>query len=162
MKKFKAGPVEAEFELATKQALAEASEARTSTQTPTATEAPVEKPSQKIVTELLNARANPSGAILQGWGSIDGELFRLGLQLGLCDDPLENTGKVYSKIVEKLPPEIATVVRSLRELRNQVAHVKVIPTAEAAQDYLAAVENVSEAILAYRRGLPSYKSDSKI
>lgn len=162
MKKFKAGPIEAEFELATKQVLAQASEARTSIETPSAVETPVEKPIQKIVTELLDARTNPSGMILRGWGNIDGELFRLGLQLGLCDDPLENTGKVYSKLIEELPPEISTVVRSLRELRNKVAHAKVIPTTEAAQDYLVAVNNVTEAIHTYRKGLPNYNPVSKI
>jgi hypothetical protein len=132
MKRFNAGPIEAEFELATKQALVQAFEAHMSSQTPAAVKAPTEKPTQKIVTELLNARINPAGLILHGWGSIDGELFRLSLQLGLCDDPLENTRRAYSKIVNALPPDIAEVISSLRELRNNVAHVKVIPTFDAA------------------------------
>lgn len=160
LRKLKAGPVEAEFELAAKQVLAKAAEASAQDES-VAGKAPQElQPAdgEKIVARLLNARNDPAGMILEGWARVDGELFRLGQQMGLLVDPLENTQKVYQSVMaaDILPVGTKQLVRELREMRNKVAHVKVHPTPDAAQDYLLAVDRVVELILNYRKNLPNY------
>jgi hypothetical protein len=117
-----------------------------------------QKTFNKIVDELLIARSDPSGMILEGWAKVDGELFKLGLQQGLFEDPLENTGRVYGAVIKSqiLPIETVGLIRDLRELRNKVAHAKVSPSSESAQDYLVAVDRVVELIRNYRKNLPNY------
>jgi sulfite reductase alpha subunit-like flavoprotein len=164
MKKFKAGPVEAEFELATKQVLVDASkEVASATPPAIAEELQADDTTKNIVFELLTARTDPAGMILEGWSKIDGQLHQLGRQINLIDDPLESTGKVYSKIklADVLPPATFKLIDELRELRNKVAHVKVIPTVDAAQDYLVAVARVVDLIKNYRKKLPNYKGGAQ-
>lgn len=160
LRRLKAGPVEAEFELAAKQALANAEEVQTPSpaETPTRLAESGTSKNQLVIAKLREARGDPAGAILEGWAKVDGELFRLGLQTGTVVDPLENTGKVYSAVISSgiLPAQTASLVKELRDLRNQVAHVKVAPTSEAAQDYLLAVDRAVELILNYRKNLPNY------
>ena len=160
LRRLKAGPVEAEFELAAKQALANAEEVQTPSpaETPTCLAESGTSKNQLVIAKLREARGDPAGAILEGWAKVDGELFRLGLQTGTVVDPLENTGKVYSAVISSgiLPAQTASLVKELRDLRNQVAHVKVAPTSEAAQDYLLAVDRAVELILNYRKNLPNY------
>lgn len=160
IRKLKAGPVEAEFELAAKQVLANAAEVTTRDALPGAKARPeVEAPgAQEIVARLINARTDPAGTILEGWAKVDGELFRLGQQMGLLADPLENTTKVYQSVMasDVLPIGTKQLIRELRDLRNKVAHVKVTPTPESAQDYLLAVDRVVELIFNYRKNLPNY------
>jgi hypothetical protein len=163
LRKLKAGPVEAEFELAAKQALANAEE--TKIQGIGEASVPVfktEADSGQVIARLREARGDPAGAILEGWAKLDGELFRLGLQVGAVVDPLENTGKVYNAVMSSgvLPAQTMSLVRELRDLRDQVAHVRVKPTAEAAQDYLLAVDRAVELILNFRKNLPNNASSS--
>jgi AmiR/NasT family two-component response regulator len=70
----------------------------------------------------------------------------LGRQTGLFVDPLESQEKVYKAIMasNELPAETRRLIRDLRQLRNQVAHAKVVPTPDSAQAYLVAVERVIE------------------
>jgi len=112
-----------------------------------------------IVDTLLSARNDPSGMILEGWSKVDGELFRLGLQLGDIADPLISTTKVYESVMGSgvLPLETTRLVRELRDLRNKVAHVKVVPTSDAEQDYVLAVDRVIKLIHNYRKNLPNYR-----
>jgi len=164
LRKLKAGPVEAEFELAAKQALANAEE--TKIQGLAEASVPVIKTevgSEQVIAKLREARGDPAGAILEGWAKLDGELFRLGLQVGAVVDPLENTGKVYNAVMSSgvLPAQTMSLVRELRDLRNLVAHVRVKPTAEAAQDYVLAVDRAVELILNYRKNLPNYRSSNR-
>lgn len=164
LRKLKAGPVEAEFELAAKQALANAEE--TKIQGLAEASVPViktEAGSEQVIAKLREARGDPAGAILEGWAKLDGELFRLGLQVGAVVDPLENTGKVYNAVISSgvLPAQTMSLVRELRDLRNLVAHVRVKPTAEAAQDYVLAVDRAVELILNYRKNLPNYRSSNR-
>lgn len=166
LRKLKAGPVEAEFEIATKQILVEAVEVSGRQPPPPAVEGPMEpkKPEdERVVEKLLHARSDPSGVILMGWGSVDGELFRLGHQMGLLDDPLTNTAKVYDSVMKSdiLPVGTKKLVMELRDLRNQVAHTRVVPTADSAQDYVLAVERVVELIHNYRKNLPNYGSTNR-
>lgn len=161
MKKFKAGPVEAEFELATKQVLADASRETASAAPPVrAEERQADESTKDIVSELLSARTDPAGMILEGWSRVDGQLHQLGRQINLIDDPLENTWKVYSSIkqADVLPPTTFRLIQELRELRNKVAHVRVVPTVDAAQDYLVAVDRVVNLITNHRKKLPNYKA----
>lgn len=160
IKKFKAGPLEAEFELAAKEVLASAAQASEHSKPsekarsdPEAREAESE-----IVSKLIGARTDPAGMILGGWASVDGELFRLGVQLDLFEDPLTNTTKVYQAVMSSdvLPDETRKLIQKLRDLRNQVAHAKVAPTVDAAQDYLLAVARVVELVHNYRKNLPKY------
>jgi len=165
LRKLKAGPVEAEFELAAKQVLANAEEVQS--QEPAEVVTPVTGQvagsDRQVIAKLREARSDPAGAILEGWAKVDGELFRLGLQMGTVVDPLENTGKVYNAVMASgiLPAQTTSLVRELRELRNKVAHVKVHPTPEAAQDYLLAVDRACELILNFRKNLPNYGSRNR-
>lgn len=164
MKRFKAGTLEAEFELATKQVLADASEASAATKSQTAgPEQSPEKTAESIVSELLSAKTDPSGMIIEGWGKVDGELHRFGRQLGIIDDPLKNTARVYNTIINsnELPYGTVEVVKELRELRNKVAHALVTPTADAAQNYLVAVDRVVELIRNFRKNVPNYGPDNR-
>lgn len=159
LRKLKAGPLEAEFELATKQVLANAAEANAqSNPTDEASSPGSHSDDKKIVARLLNARNDPAGVILEGWARVDGELLRLGHQMGLLVAPVENTQKVYQSVMTSdiLPVGTMQLIRELRELRNKVAHVEVQPTSDAAQDYLLAVDRVTELILNYRKNLPNY------
>ena len=169
IKKFKAGPLEAEFERGAKQVLSSATEVAAHVSPPTSTTPAPTKESasdhdSRVVAKLLEARNDPSGAVLQGWGGVDGELFRLGVQMDLIvDDPLTNTTKVYEAVMgsDVLPAETRRLVRELRDLRNKVAHVKVVPTPESAQDYIAAVDRVVELIRNYRKNLPNYGATNR-
>ena len=162
VRKLKAGPVEAEFEMAAKQVRVNATEASAveTTETPDVSSNLEATSEQKVVRKLLSARSDPSGTILEGWASVDGELFKLGRQMGILDDPLENTAKVYQAIISSnlLPAETNKLVKELRDLRNSVAHVKVSPTPDSAQDYLLAVDRVVGLIRNYRKNLPNYGS----
>lgn len=164
MRKLKAGPVEAEFEMAAKQARVNATEATAleATKTPDLPLGSKASSDQNVVKKLLSARNDPAGAILEGWATVDGELFRLGRQLGFLVDPLESTAKVYKAIVSSnvLPAETIRLVQELRELRNSVVHAKVTPTPDSAQDYLLAVDRVVELIHNYRKNLPNYSSSN--
>jgi hypothetical protein len=164
LRKLKAGPVEAEFELAAKQALANAEETKIrGVDEASVSAVKTEAHSGQVIARLREARGDPAGAILEGWAKLDGELFRLGLQVGVVVDPLENTGKVYNAVMSSgvLPAQTMCLVRELRDLRNQVAHVRVKPTAEAAQDYLLAVDRAVELILNCRKNLPGNASSNR-
>jgi hypothetical protein len=69
--------------------------------------------------------------------------------------------KVYKAIMasNELPAETRRLIRDLRQLRNQVAHAKVVPTPDSAQAYLVAVERVIELVRNYRKNLPGYTPD---
>ena len=160
IRKFKAGPLEAEFELQAKQILASAEQAG-SREKPVEPVGPENTPAEtesEIVSKLIGARTDPAGMILGGWSNVDGELFRLGLQLDMFVDPLTSTTKVYEAVMSsnELPDGTKKLILQLRDLRNQVAHAKVAPTVDAAQDYLLAVERVVELIHNYRKNLPKY------
>ena len=143
IRKFKVGPLEAEFELAAKAIRVSAAEvsAKSKQTKDGEPEAQREEGRKEIVESLLSARNDPAGMILEGWSNVDGELFRLGHQLGDVVDPLTSTTKVYESVMSSgvLPFETSRLVRELRDLRNKVAHVKVVPTSDAAQDYVLAV-----------------------
>lgn len=162
IRKFKAGPLEAEFELAAKEVRVNAAEVSSHTKLTASGKSfdLRDERSNEIVLNLLNARNDPAGIILEGWAKVDGELFRLGHQLGDIVDPLMNTTKLYEAVLSSnvLPEETRKLVRELRELRNKVAHVKVIPTSDAAQDYVLAVDRVVSLIHNYRKNLPNYGS----
>ena len=164
IRKLKAGPVEAEFEIETKQIRATATAALQQVEITQATpQSPgrLEEPRGEVFAKLLNARNDPTGQIIEGWSTVDGELFRLGKQLGFIVDPLESTTKVYQAVMasDVLPEQTRRLVRELRDLRNKVAHGKVQATTEAAQDYLVAVDRVVELIFNYRKNIPNYTPD---
>jgi hypothetical protein len=160
IRKFRAGPLEAEFELAAKDLLANANQAAAHSKSaaPVRSDEVSSERRTNIIEKLLDARNDPAGMILGGWASVDGELFRLGLQLEILGDPLASTAKVYDAVMatEILPSDTGRLVRELRDLRNQVVHAKVAPTVDAAQDYLLAVDRVVELIHNYRKNLPKY------
>jgi len=161
IRKFKAGPLEAEFELAAKEIRVSAAEVSAKSEATKGgePESQREEGRKEIVESLLSARSDPAGMILEGWSKVDGELFRLGHQLGDIVDPLTSTAKVYESVMSSgvLPFETTRLVRELRDLRNKVAHVKVVPTSEAAQDYVLAVDRVIQLINNYRKNLPNYR-----
>jgi len=161
IRKFKAGPLEAEFELAAKEIRVSAAEvsAKSKATKGGESEAQREEGRKEIVESLLSARNDPAGMILEGWSKVDGELFRLGHQLGDIVDPLTSSTKVYESVMSSgvLPFETSRLVRELRDLRNKVAHVKVVPTSDAAQDYVLAVDRVIQLIHNYRKNLPNYR-----
>ena len=162
IRKFKAGPVEAEFELAAKEVRVSAAEITDKSDVAASSESKaIEESNRKILSTLLSARNDPAGKILEGWSNVDGELFKLGLQLGDIVDPVTNTSKVYDVMMKSdvLPHETKRLVRELRDLRNKVAHVEVIPTSDAAQDYVLAVDRVITLIHNYRKNLPHYQSE---
>jgi len=161
LRKVKAGPLEAEFELATKQVLAE-----TVGLGPKAADAESAKPTngrgvESTAARLVTARTEPTATIIDGWSALDGELHKLGRQTGIVVDPLQSQQKVYQEIIasDVLPAGTKHLVRELRQLRNQVAHAQVIPTPDSAQDYLVAVERVVELIRNYRKKLPGYSAE---
>ena len=161
LRRVKAGPLEAEFELATKQVLAETvalgSKAVEAQALPSSSVPSVEETTARLVA----ARTEPTASIIEGWSALDGELHKLGRQTGVIGDPLQSQQKVYQEMIgsELLPAETKNLVRELRQLRNQVAHAKVIPTPESAQDYLVAINRVVELIRNYRKNLPGYTAD---
>jgi sulfite reductase beta subunit-like hemoprotein len=161
LRKVKAGPLEAEFEMAAKQVLAGTADLKSEAG---ATEAPrVSSGSsvEDVAAKLLTARSEPTATIIEGWSTLDGELHKLGRQTGLVVDPLESQEKVYKAIMasNELPSGTKQLVRDLRQLRNQVAHAKVVPTPDSAQAYLVAVERVVELVRNYRKNLPGYTPD---
>ena len=101
--------------------------------------------------------------ILTGWATVDRELFRLGHQMGDIVDPLTSNTKVYETVMRSkvLPEETRRLIGELRELRNKVAHAKVIPTSDAAQDYILAVDRVIQLVHTYRKNLPNYGSTNR-
>lgn len=161
LRKVKAGPLEAEFEMAAKQVLAGSADLG-SKEAKTNSPQPPSSPSiGDAAAKLLTARAEPTATIIEGWATLDGELHKLGRQTGIVVYPLESQLKVYQGIMasDVLPEETRQLVRELRQLRNQVAHAQVVPTPDSAQDYLVAIERVVELIRNYRRNLPGYTAD---
>ena len=169
IKRFKAGPLEAEFEREARQILSSATEvaahaSQPTSTTPASTNESASDGDSRVVAKLLEARNDPSGAILQGWSSVDSELFRLGVQMDvIVEDPLTSTTKMYQATMASnvLPAETRRLVRELLDLRNKVAHVKVVPTPESAQDYIVAVDRVVELIRNYRKNLPNYGAKNR-
>ncbi|CAE6791950.1 hypothetical protein R69746_04774 [Paraburkholderia aspalathi] len=167
IKKIKAGPVEAEFEFAAKTVLAEAAEVVSPANSSELAGplAPTSEPGRGLITKLRNARTDATGAIIEGWATLDGELFRLAQQFGLdgTEAPTTNTTKVYQAVMSSnvLPNETRRLVHELREMRNKVAHNSVVPTADSAQDYLLAVDRVVELIRNHRKNLPNYGPGSR-
>ncbi|WP_066271186.1 hypothetical protein [Hydrogenophaga palleronii] len=161
LRRVKAGPLEAEFEVATKQVLASTVDLASKQHSFEVSQIESRPRVEETATKLLMARSEPTATIIEGWSTLDGELHRLGRQTGIVVDPLESQLKVYREIMESdvLPVGTKQLVQSLRELRNQVAHAKVIPTPESAQDYLVSVERVVELIRNYRKNLPGYTAD---
>jgi hypothetical protein len=162
IKKLKAGPVEAEFELAVKEVRVSALGITDQSATPATEESKVdEEKSKKIWSTLLSARNDPIGIILEGWSRVERELFKFGHQMGDIVDPVTSTTKVYESTMrsDALPEETKRLVRELRELRNKVAHAKVVPTPDAAQDYVFAVDRVTTLIHNYRKNLSGYQSE---
>jgi hypothetical protein len=161
LRKLKAGPLEAEFELATKRVLA-----GTVGLGPKGVEAQApqqkSKPSVEDTTaELVGARTEPTAAIIEGWSTLVSELHKLGRQIGIIGATPESQQNVYQEVIgsDVLPAETKNLVRRLGQLRNQVAHAKVIPSPDSAQDYLVAINRVLELIRNYRKNLPSYTAD---
>lgn len=160
IRKFKAGPLEAEFELAAKQALANAELAR-SPEVLTAPGNQQNTPGGETIAKILDARTDPAKVILGAWASIDGELFRLGQQLGEFVDPLTSSSKVYEWTMAShlLPAETKRLVGELRGLRNQVVQAEVAPTPDAAVDYVLAANRAIELISNYRKNLPTLSAN---
>jgi hypothetical protein len=161
LRKVKAGPLEAEFEMAAKQVLAGTADLKSAAG---AAESPLlaSRPSvEDAAAKLFTARSEPTATVIEGWSTLDGELHKLGRQTGLFVDPLESQEKVYKAIMasNELPAETRRLIRDLRQLRNQVAHAKVVPTPDSAQAYLVAVERVIELVRNYRKNLPGYTPD---
>ncbi|QXC29311.1 MULTISPECIES: hypothetical protein [Aeromonas] len=152
LRKLKAGPVEAEFEMEARQVLANSK--KLSVQFLKGSSIKVEKPTEEkeAIAKLIGARNDPAGMIIEAWTGVDGALFRLGKQTGLVVDPLEHTRSVYRSIVfsDLLSEETKSLVMELYELRNRVAHARVKPTVGAAQDYVLAADKVIDMLEAQR------------
>lgn len=161
LRKLKAGPLEAEFEIATKEVLESAADLAPKQSTAELAQTGAKPTVKDTAAKLLSARSEPTATIIEGWSTLDGELHKLGRQTGVVVNPLESQIKVYNEILDSnvLPVGTKQLVQSLRQLRNQVAHAKVIPTPESAQDYLLSVERVVELIRNYRKNLPGYTAD---
>ncbi len=161
LRRVKAGPLEAEFEVATRQVLESTADLASKQHTSEVSQTESKPRVEEAAAKLLTARSEPTATIIEGWSTLDGELHKLGRQTGIVVDPLESQLKVYLAIMESdvLPVGTKQLVQSLRELRNQVAHGKVIPTPESAQDYLVSVERVIDLIRNYRKNLPGYTAD---
>lgn len=161
LRKVKAGPLEAEFEIATKQVLASTVELVAKERMPEAPLVQDKRSLEDTAAKLVTARSEPTATIIEGWSALDGELHKLGRQTGSIEDPLMSEINLYRKVMDSnvLPIGTRTLVQDLRKLRNQVAHAKVIPTAESAQDYLLSVQRVVELIRNYRKNLPGYTAD---
>lgn len=161
LRKVKAGPLEAEFEIATKHVLESTVDLAPKQSTPEIAQAGAKPSVEDPAAKWLTARSEPTATIIEGWSTLDGELHKLGRQTGLVVDPLESQQKVYNSILSSdvLPVRTRQLIQSLRQLRNQVAHANVIPTPESAQDYLLSVERVVELIRNYRKNLPGYTAD---
>lgn len=161
LRKVKAGPLEAEFEIATKQVLASTAELAAKERKPDAPQTADKSPLEDAASKLLTARSEPTATIIEGWSTLDGEIHKLARQTGINGDPLVSETKLYREIMDSdvLPIQTRNLVQDLRQLRNQVAHAKVIPTPESAQDYLVSVQRVVELIRNYRKNLPGYTAD---
>ncbi|MCT8124705.1 hypothetical protein H1D31_01465 [Alishewanella sp. BS5-314] len=163
LKKLKAGPVEAEFEMEARQALVNSE--KLSFQFMKGSALKIEKPTEEkeALAKLIGARNDPAGMIIEAWTGVDGALFRLGKQTGLIVDPLENTRSVYRSIVSSdlLSDEAKRLVMELYELRNRVAHAKVKPTVVAAQDYVLAADKVIHMLEVKTQKLASIEASSK-
>lgn len=161
LRKVKAGPLEAEFEIAAKQVLASTADLASKEHSPDARrEAPIPI-AEATAAQMLTARTEPTATIIEGWSRLDGELHKLGRQTGILVDPLESQLKVYRAIIDSdvLPVGTKQLIQDLRQLRNQVAHAQVVPTPESAQDYWMSVDRVVELIRNYRKSLPGYTAD---
>lgn len=161
LRKVKAGPLEAEFEIATKQVLASTAELATKEHTHDASQTGGNPSLKDTAEKLIFARSEPTATIIEGWSTLDGELHKLGRQTGIVVDPLQSEIKVYRAIMDSdvLPIGTRQLIQDLRQLRNQVAHAKVIPSPESAQDYLVSVQRVVELVRNYRKNLPGYTVD---
>lgn len=161
LRRVKAGPLEAEFEIATKQVLASTTELVTKENVPDIPNVENNPSPDKTAAKILIARSEPTATIIEGWSALDGELHKLGRQIGIVVDPLQSELKIYREIMDSdvLPSGTRQLVQDLRQLRNQVAHAKVIPTPDSAQDYLLSVQHVIELIRNYRKNLPGYTAD---
>lgn len=161
LRRVKAGPLEAEFEIATKQVLVNTAVLVSKGHAPEVSELVSKPSSEDTEAKMLTAEFEPIATIIEGWSRLYEELLKFGRQTGIVVDSLDSRNNVSRAIRDSdmLPYETRRLIQDLRQLRNQVAHAKVIPTPESARDYLLSVERVLELIRNYRKNLPGYTAD---
>ncbi|MFH9768108.1 MULTISPECIES: hypothetical protein [Streptomyces] len=144
--------VDAEFSEAVEQVSAEAEEAVTQSEPQVAEvgPAPARVAERRERDSRLSSQfIDPSVAMLDAWDQVRRTLSRM---------VLEHSG--YNRIGERVmtrllwserffPHDIAQSLRELREIRNEVAHARRVPTVDAAEEYVASCERMVEWLTEY-------------
>lgn len=161
LRRVKAGPLEAEFESATKQVLVNTTALVSKGHASGASDLVPRPRSEDAAEKMLTAELEPTATIIEGWSRLEAELLNFGRQIDIMVDPLGSQNNASRKIMDSdvLPYETRRLIQDLRQLRNKVAHADVIPTSESARNYLVSVERVLELVRNYRKNLPGYTTD---
>ncbi|GDY26731.1 hypothetical protein AHAT_26210 [Agarivorans sp. Toyoura001] len=157
LRKIKAGPIEAEFNVDARKLLESSKEiiANSSVNSSKAQKTDV------ALAKIYTTKHDPTNMILEGWKSVDGALFRIGRDAGILVDPMDSFKSVYLGVIstDLLEPETKKLVIEVYELRNRVAHAKVKPSMDSAKDYILAVEQVVKLIEIQREGIAKPGTD---
>jgi hypothetical protein len=151
LKKFKAGPIEAEFN-AEARSILDKSKALLAKMPEPSIESDSKKDEIKL-SKIYSDQQDPVKMVLEGWSSVDGALFRIGRDAGVIDDVMDSINSVYRTVISSdlLNQTTKELVIEIYEMRNRVAHAAIIPSLKAARDYLLAVEQVVNLIEEERR-----------
>ncbi|EOV0147150.1 hypothetical protein M2G70_23685 [Vibrio vulnificus] len=145
MRKLKAGPVEAEFDLEASRLL-DASKDVVAHET-SSSQSDLEA-TETALAQIYSARKDPVKMVIEGWANVDGALFRFGKDAGILIDPMDSSNNVYTRVIstDLLHRDTKKLVIEIYEMRNRVVQANIKPSVNAAKDYLLAVEQVVKLI----------------
>ncbi|EHK3908572.1 hypothetical protein JQR62_004699, partial [Vibrio parahaemolyticus] len=93
MRKLKAGPVEAEFDLEASRLL-DASKDVVAHET-SSSQSDLEA-TETALAQIYSARKDPVKMVTEGWANVDGALFRFGKDAGILIDPMDSSNNIYT------------------------------------------------------------------
>ncbi|ASZ51820.1 hypothetical protein [Vibrio parahaemolyticus] len=145
MRKLKAGPVEAEFDLEASRLL-DASKDVVAHET-SSSQSDLEA-TETALAQIYSARKDPVKMVTEGWANVDGALFRFGKDAGILIDPMDSSNNIYTRVIstDLLHRDTKELVIEIYEMRNRVVQANIKPSVNAAKDYLLAVEQVVKLI----------------
>ncbi|EOB6396909.1 hypothetical protein ACHELZ_002374 [Vibrio vulnificus] len=149
LSKIKAGPVEAEFDVEMRTTLAKSKEivAHAVPEVKQGFSSEEQEVSSTLAKIYIDEQS-PKNMILDGWRSIDGALWRIGKDAGVIVDPMDSIKGVYRSVLSKdiLTSETKKLVIELYEIRNRIVEANIIPSLNAARDYILTVEQTVKLI----------------
>lgn len=156
IKKVKAGPVEAEFEIEARTIRDTSKKAFADSFDKEHLPITASQEAEVALAKIYSAKQDPVKMIYDGWQNMDGALFRFGKDAGILIDPMDSADNIYKRVIstDLLMPKTKELVMEIYEMRNRVVQANIKPSLSSAKDYLLAVEQVVKLIEKERETVP--------